>query len=117
MSKIEIEVMNSKRALAAFVETWNAGTRRNTKHRLAFGSMRELFSALSERRIELLRYVGTHDGLNIKQLAKVLERDYKNVHTDVTDLIALGMLEKDESGSISAPFDEIIIHADLRQAA
>ena len=85
--------------------------------RLAFGSLRELFSAITERRLEMLRFVATNENLNTRQLSQQLGRDYKNVYTDVNDLVELGLLEKDERGRLTAPFDEIVIHATVRDAA
>jgi len=46
-----------------------------------------------------------------------LGRDYKNVYTDVQALVELGLIERDERGRLSAPFDEIVIRAELREAA
>ena len=85
--------------------------------RLAFGSLRELFSAITEKRLEMLRFVATNENLNTRQLSQQLGRDYKNVYTDVKDLVELGLLEKDERGRLTAPFDEIVIHATVRDAA
>ena len=44
-------------------------------------------------------------------------RDYKNIHTDVSALEALGLIVKDEKGSLTVPYDEIVIHAGLTEAA
>jgi predicted transcriptional regulator len=118
MNRIEIEVLSSPAALAAFARAWRqtrAG--RKATPRLAFGSIAELFSAVSEKRLELVRHVAGNEGLQIRPLARALARDYKNVHTDVQALIGLGLLEKDERGGLRAPFDEIVIRAGLRKAA
>ena len=118
MNRIEIEVLSSRAALAAFTRAWRqARARRKTTPRLAFGSIAELFSAVSEKRLELVRHVAGDEGLQIRPLARALRRDYKNVHTDVQALIELGLLEKDERGGLRAPFDEIVIRAGLRKAA
>ena len=118
MNQIEIEILRPQAALDAFAETWQrAENNRELTPRLAFGSLRELFSALTEKRLELMRHVASHEGLNTHQLAQQLKRNYKNIHTDVAALIELGLLEKDEKGLLSAPFDEIVIHAGLRDAA
>lgn len=119
MNRIEISVMKPQAALDAFAETWRqieAGAE-STIPQLAFGSLRELFSAITEKRLELLRYVATHDGLNTRRLSKDIGRNYKNVYTDVKELIELGLLEKNDQGYLLAPFDEIVIHAGLRDAA
>lgn len=118
MNRIEISVLTPEAALAAFAATWHqAEAGRELTPRLAFGSLRELFSAISERRLELLRHVAAHDGLNVRQLARSLDRDYKNVHTDVAALVELGLLERGEQGVLLAPYDEILIHAGIRDAA
>lgn len=118
MNRIEISVLSPQAALRAFAETWRgaeAGV--ETTPKLAFGSLRELFSAVTEKRLDLLRHVATHEGLNVRQLAQALGRDYKNVHTDVAGLIDLGLLERGEDGALLAPYDEILIHAGIRDAA
>lgn len=118
MNRIEIEVLTSQQALTAFTKAWRSADQGEAAtSRLAFGSLRELFSAVTEKRLELLRYVAAHEGLNTRQLAQGLERDYKNVYTDVAELTELGLLEKNESGKLSAPFDEIVIHAGIRSDA
>ena len=118
MNRIEIEVLSSRAALAAFARAWRqAKAGRKATPRLALGSIAELFSAVSEKRLELIRHVASNEGLQIRPLARALERDYKNVHTDVQALIELGLLAKDARGSLHAPFDEIVIRAGLRKAA
>jgi len=119
MKRLEIEIMHSSDALDAAIDTWHkveAGER--VTPRLSFGSIRDLFSAITEKRLELLRYVAERQGsLNIRQLSQALGRDYKNVHTDVSELEELGLIEKSEEGLLSVPYDEIIIHAGLTEAA
>lgn len=118
MKRIEIEVQTPEAARAAFADTWQrAEAGEPATPRLAFGSLRQLFAAITERRLELLRFVARNEGLNIRQLAERLERNYKNVHVDVTQPLALGLLERDTRGHLSAPFDEIVIRAGLRDAA
>ena len=116
MSRIEFEVLKPQAALDAFADTWRrVQTGAGPTPRVAFGSLRELFSAITEKR--LVRFVAEHESLNTRQLAHALGRDYKNVHTDVRELQELGLLEKDSRGRLSAPYDEIVIHASVRDAA
>ncbi len=118
MNRIDISVLKSNAALRAFAETWHAAEAgQEVVPRLTFGSLRELFSAITEKRLELLRHVAVHEGLNVRQLAQSLGRDYKNVHTDVTGLVELGLLERGADGTLFAPYDEIVIHAGIRDAA
>jgi predicted transcriptional regulator len=118
MNKIEIEVMKPGAALEAFADTWQRIEAGETPTpRLAFGSLRALFSAITEKRLELIRFVAAIEKLNTRQLAQELGRDYKNVYTDVKDLVELGLLEKDDKGRLIAPHDEIVIHTTVRDAA
>ena len=118
MKRLEINVLRPTDALDAFATAWNAAEAGGeVSPRLAFGSLRELFSAISAKRLDLLRFVATHEGLNVRQLAQSLRRDYKNVHTDVARLVALGLLTHGKDGTLAAPYDEILIHAELREAA
>ena len=115
MKRIEIEIMRSSDALKAAVDTWHkAETGKQVSPRIYFGSIKDLFAAITEKRLELLRYVADRqDALNTRQLAQALGRDYKNVHTDVSQLEELGLIEKDGKGVLSVPYDEIVIHAGL----
>lgn len=118
INRIEVEVLKSKAALDAFAETWrHVDSNEDVTPRLAFASLHDLFSALTGKRLELMRFVASHEGLNTHRLARKLERNYKNVHTDVAALLELGLLEKDDQGRLTAPFDEIVIRAGIRDAA
>ncbi len=111
--------MRSSDALNAAIDTWHkAKAGKNVTPRLSFDSIKDLFSAITEKRLELLRYVAERQGtLNTRQLAQALGRDYKNIHTDVSALEELGLIEKGEKGVLTVPYDEIVIHAGLTVAA
>lgn len=118
VTRLEIEVLSSKAALRELAGTWrSAKAGKASTPKIAFGSLRELFSAITEKRLELVRFVATHEGLNTRQVAQQLERNYKNVHSDVAELVELGLLDKSDGGKLTAPFDEIVIHAVVRDAA
>lgn len=104
MNRIEISVLSPRPALGAFADQWHqAGGGGETTPQVAFGSLRELFSVITEKRLELLRHVASHEGLNVRKLAQSLGRDYKNVHAGVAELIELGLLERGDDGVLSAP--------------
>jgi len=118
MKRIEIEIMRSSDALKAAVITWHkAKSGKRVTPRISFGSIEDLFSAITEKRLELLRHVAEQQGTrNTRQLAQELGRDYKNVHTDVSALEELGLIEKGEKGALTVLYDEIVIHAGLTEA-
>lgn len=118
MNCIEIEVLKPEAALESFARTWQGvENAEELTPRLAFGSLRELFSAITQKRLEMVRFVAENGDANIQQLAHKLGRNYKNVHTDAKALLELGLLEQDDAGILTAPFDEIVIHAPLRDVA
>ena len=118
MKTLYVEVMNSREALKRFSRAWkNASGRKPTEATIGLSSIAELTTLLSPKRMELLRHVAQRPGLSIRGLAQDLGRDYKNVHTDVTELEARQLLERDDTGRITAPYDELIIRAPLREAA
>ena len=80
---------------------------------LNFADAATMLSTLSEKRMELLVFLHEHGPLNIRQLAKSLERDYSNVHTDVKLLLGLGLLETDQEKKVFVPWDELAIELPL----
>jgi predicted transcriptional regulator len=118
MKKIYVEVMTSGEALKRFARAWRkAAVPEMTEPTIGVGSIAELTALLSPKRMELLRFVAEHPGLSVRALAQTLNRDYKNVHTDVAELEANHLLVRGKNGRVSAPWDEIVIRAPLRKAA
>ncbi|OQX14023.1 MAG: transcriptional regulator [Thiothrix lacustris] len=66
-----------------------------------------LFQAITPKRWELLDKLQGKTALSIRELAKQLKRYVKNVHTDVSKLLEIGLLERDEAGRVFSPFAEI----------
>ena len=118
MKTLYVEVMSSDEALKRFARAWrSASSGKRTDATIGLGSIAELTALLSPKRMELLRHVAQSPGLSIRGLAQALGRDYKNVHTDVAELEARRLLERDRTGLVTAPYDELIIRAALRPAA
>lgn len=118
MKTIEISVMDPKEDLARVVvlarRIDGGESLSEAVPKLSFASLKQLFSAITEKRMELIRFVAAREGLNTRQLAQALGRDYKNVYKDVRELCSYGLLEKDDKGGVNAPYDEIVIRAGLR---
>ena len=91
-----------------FVNAWHRlekGEKVRERH-LTFPDLPAMLSALSPKRLELLRAVHDQPARSVKALAERLGRDYKRVHEDVETLTASGLLHR-ENGSVSAPYDAI----------
>jgi len=91
-----------------FIDAWHRHERGEdvNENNITFLNVEDMISALSSRRLSLLRYVHSHSVPNIKYLAKELGRDYKSVWNDVSTLSKTGLLERDEQG-IRAPYDSV----------
>jgi len=91
-----------------FVSAWHRleqGEKVRERH-VTFPDLSSMLSALTPKRIELLREVHREPAQSVKALADRLGRDYKRVHEDVETLAASGLLRRDD-GRVSAPYDAI----------
>ena len=111
---LEVRVGPAGDALDRFEAAWNRaaeGRAPKTLHLLTLENLPLLLKTLSPARIELLRALREAGPVSIYQLAKRLERDYKNVHTDVTQLALLGLIERGEGNRITVRWD--LLRAEL----
>lgn len=91
-----------------FVDAWKRTEQGEAvdETNLTFMDLESLLTALTPKRLQLLRYVRHHRVANVKGLAADLHRDYKNVHQDVEALARLGLLAKTAAG-VEAPYGEV----------
>ena len=95
----------------------NSRQGRTPDFRLSFESARSLFSELTPARLDLLDTLRRVGPCSIYALAKAAERNYSNVHTDVSRLEELGLIERSEDDAISVPFESVEILVPLAQVA
>jgi len=84
---------------------------------LSFESARSLFAELTPARLDLLETLRRAGPCSVYALAKAAERNYSNVHADVSRLEELGLIERTEEGAVSVPFEAIEILVPLAQVA
>ena len=73
---------------------------------LTFFSLEAMMATLSPKRLELLKHVHRQPANTVAALAKLLGRDYKRVHDDVSALAHAGLIVRDENG-IRAPYNSV----------
>ena len=82
---------------------WKAGLRATAQRAkvetyqgevLNFETPAQFFGQLTEKRRELVRAAQGRGELSVRELARLVGRDVKRVHEDVTSLATLGMLER-----------------------
>ena len=82
---------------------------------IGFSDVGQLFAVFTSKRWDLLAALRESGPLTIAELARLVRRDYKNVHGDVEKLLNWHAVEKDDQGRIVAPYDEIIVDIRLPQ--
>jgi len=63
--------------------------------------------ALTPARWDLLEELRRTGAASIYELARRLGRNYKNVHTDVTALLKVDLLQRDAAGKVHVPWDAV----------
>ena len=111
---LELRVGPPGDALDRFEAAWNRvaeGRKVSPLRVLTLEDLPLFVRTLSPARWELIRNLKEKGETSIYDLAKRLRRDYKNVHTDVTQLLGLGLLQKADS-RIGVAWD--VVRAELR---
>jgi len=112
---LEIRLGAAGDALDRFEAAWHRveeGRAMRQLEVLSFANLPLMLKTLSPARWELLQKLREEGPWSIYQLAKRLERDYKNVHTDVTQLAAIRLIERRADGRITVPWE--LLRAELR---
>jgi len=113
-----VRVSSPADALDRFEAAWHLASGRPRPAPLAvlsFADLPLLMKNLSPARWELLQRLKAAGPLSIFALAKLLKRDYKNVHTDVARLFELNLVEKNQEGKVGVSWQAI--RAELRLGA
>jgi predicted transcriptional regulator len=116
--KIEITVGSTNDALDRFEAAWIRAKKRAAKSaevRLTFESLPLLLRNLTPARWQLLESLKATGPLSINELARRLARNYKNVHTDVTRLVELGLIQRQKDQRVTVAWD--VVTAEMRLAA
>ena len=113
--KIRIGIKDIKTALDEFVKTGEAverGEKVKKETGLYFTSLEAFRKALTPKRLELLHIVKARNPSSINELARMAERDIKNVADDLKYLEQIGLIEKKEMDRKTKPvinYDEILL--------
>jgi len=97
-------------ALDRFEAAWNRqaeGGKPVSLSVLSFDNLPLLLKTLTAARWVLLESLRKEQAASIYELAKRLQRDYKNVHTDVSRLTELGLVERPADGGVAVTWDGV----------
>jgi predicted transcriptional regulator len=116
--QIKIGVSDPVTTAGDFIAAWKRaenGQHVETEYRLNFENLETLLKTLTTGRWMLLKTLRKGGPMSIRKLANELNRDYKNVHTDVGILEHVGLIDRTEDDKIEVPWD--IVEARLQLAA
>jgi predicted transcriptional regulator len=112
---LEIRVGPPGDALDRFEAAWNRAAEGRKISPLRILSLQDLpllLKTLTPARWQLIERLKKEGPVSIYELAKRLERNYKNVHTDVSQLMDLGLVQRNEENEIGVTWD--VVRAELR---
>ncbi|MCQ8896498.1 hypothetical protein NQT62_08645 [Limnobacter humi] len=96
----------------------DSGKAARGNYHLSFESSKLLLSELSTARIALLEDLRKVGEQSIYALAKLVGRNYSNVHSDINKLIELGLvLRTEDTKKVFVPFDSVEIRLTLSEAS
>ena len=111
MSKqLELRVGGAADALDRFEAMWNRAAEGRPARKLevlSFADLPLLLKTLTPARWSLMDRLRAEGPLSIYELSKRLKRDYKNVHTDVTQLAAIGLIERQADTRVRVAWDVV----------
>jgi predicted transcriptional regulator len=107
---LSIRLSRPADALDRFEAAWHLATGRPAPAQvrlLSFANLPLLLKTLSPARWQLLERLHSEGPMSVRALAKRLARDYKNVHTDVGQLLQLGLIERTGASLVRVPWDAV----------
>jgi predicted transcriptional regulator len=74
---------------------------------ISFASLDLMHRVLNPNRWDVLKALMGRGEIGVRELARMLDRDVKAVHTDVTALADAGVISRTESGAVVFPYDAV----------
>jgi predicted transcriptional regulator len=115
MRTVTLEVRAPEEGMSDFVKAWKTG-KGHGGARIAFASPELLWRVLTAKRWEILKALCGVGPVSVREAARRVGRDVKAVHSDITALLAAGVLTRTERGRIEFPFDTVKVEFLLRAA-
>jgi predicted transcriptional regulator len=95
------------------IEALERGDAVDSTPTLSFTSYDDLMETLTPRVLDLIEAIRREEPASINETARVVDRDVKNVHEELSRLAQLGIIFFEEDGQSKRPvvwFDELVIN-------
>lgn len=76
----------------------------------SFPTWEALHSALTPNRVAILAAMKDKGGMTMREVSRLVNRDFRPVHADITALVKIGLLDRTEDGVI---FPYADVHIDI----
>ena len=93
-----------------------AGERFEARSILSFASWEAMHRTLAPKRTEIVMAMAGRGSLTVREVAKLVNRDIKNVHGDLDMLVKSGVIDKTGDG-FAFPYARIHFEFDMEAAA
>lgn len=119
MTTLEIRIGErdrTRRETLERIEAAQQGESVEERHVLNIERERDVTRVLSEVNLELIRTIAKHEPASMRETAELVDRDFKEVHRNLTELETLGLIEFEQDGRAKrpiVPYDDIRLDIDL----
>lgn len=119
MTTLEIRIGErdrTRRETLERIEAAQQGESVEERHVLNIERERDVTRVLSEVNLELIRTIAEHEPASMRETAEFVDRDFKEVHGNLTELETLGLIEFEQEGRAKrpiVPYDDIQLDIDL----
>jgi predicted transcriptional regulator len=98
-----------------FVDAWKSAEAggQGPRDHVTFLDLQSFMTAMSPKRLELMRHLRRNGPLSVRRLSQELGRDYKSVHGEVARLVDAGLVERTPQGEVAMGWDRIVTELDL----
>ena len=115
MKTVILDVRPPRDSMSDFVQAWNTG-KSHKPDRISFATPELLWKVLTAKRWELLKALCGAGPVSVREAARRVGRDVKAVHTDLTALLAAGVLNRTEAGRLEFPYGAVKVEFLLEAA-
>jgi predicted transcriptional regulator len=113
---VTLDVRTPDDVMDDIASAWESGNARRRGARISFASPELLWKVLTPKRWALLKALCGAGPLTVREAAAKVERDVRAVHSDLTALLAAGVLDRNDAGRIVFPSDAIRVEFEVAAA-
>jgi predicted transcriptional regulator len=113
--KVGTGIQSSLALAQQMMERLDVGEEPTPYFGVGFKNVSQMLSVFTPKRWDLLATLREQGAMSIAELARTLQRDYKNVHNDVERLMEWLAIERDAHGKVFTPYSEIVVDVHLPQ--